>query len=168
MDEMSVGGREFRDVLGQFAAGVTVVTTRDSSGRPLGLTVTAFASVSLEPPLVLVCVDNRSEANAGFRQSGVFGVSVLSQDQEAVSQRFAGGGAAAKFSGLAMTAGRTGVLLVPGALAHIECRVVASHPGGDHTIYVGEVAELAAWPGLPLVHQGSGYRRLVCGPEGTP
>jgi flavin reductase (DIM6/NTAB) family NADH-FMN oxidoreductase RutF len=162
---MSVGAREFRDVLGQFAAGVTVVTTRDAAGRPLGLTVTAFSSVSLDPPLVLVCVDNRSEANAGFRESGVFGVSVLSQDQEALSQRFAAGGPA-KFNGLALSTGQTGVLLVPGALAHVECEVVAAHPGGDHTIYVGRVVALAAWPGLPLVHQGSTYRRLFCEPEG--
>jgi flavin reductase (DIM6/NTAB) family NADH-FMN oxidoreductase RutF len=161
---MSVGAREFRAALGQFAAGVTVVTTHDARGRPLGLTVTAFSAVSLEPPLVLVCVDNRSEANLGFRETGLFGVSVLAQDQEAISQRFATGGPA-KFVGLELGAGRTGVLLVPGALAHVECRVVATHPGGDHTIYVGEVLALAAWPGLPLVHQGSIYRRLVCDPE---
>ena len=162
---MSVGARQFRAVLGQFAAGVTVVTTRDAAGRPLGLTVTAFSSVSLDPPLVLVCVDNRSEANVGFRESGVFGVSVLAQDQEAVSQRFAAGGPA-KFEGLPLRTGETGVLLVPGALAHVECRLAAAHPGGDHTIYVGEVVALAAWPGLPLVHQGSLYRRLLC--EGEP
>jgi flavin reductase (DIM6/NTAB) family NADH-FMN oxidoreductase RutF len=161
---VSVGPREFRAALGQFAAGVTVVTTRDGAGRPLGLTVTAFSSVSLEPPLVLVCVDNRSEANAGFRDSKLFGVSVLNEDQQAVSRRFAAGGPA-KFDGFELSAGRNGVLLVPGALAHLECRVVAAHPGGDHTIYVGEVLTLAAWPGRPLVHQGSGYRRLFCDPE---
>jgi 3-hydroxy-9,10-secoandrosta-1,3,5(10)-triene-9,17-dione monooxygenase reductase component len=164
---MSVGAREFRDVLGRFAAGVTVVTTRDAAGRPLGLTVTAFASVSLDPPLVLVCVDNRSEANAGFRDSGLFGVSMLAEDQELISQRFAAGGPA-KFEGLPLQAGQTGVLLVPGALAHVECRVTAVHPGGDHTIYVGEVMALAAWPGRPLVHQGSAYRRLICEPERKP
>ncbi|HEX6738632.1 MAG TPA: flavin reductase family protein [Vicinamibacteria bacterium] len=160
---MTVGPRQFRQALGQFAAGVTVVTTRDAAGRPLGLTVTAFSAVSLEPPLVLICVDNRSETHLGFRESGLFGVSVLAQDQEAVSQRFAAGGAA-KFQGQELVPGQTGVLLVPGALAHVECRVMASHPGGDHTIYVGEVVALAAWPGLPLVHQGSIYRRLFCEP----
>jgi len=163
---MSVGAREFREALGQYAAGVTVVTTRDGAGRPLGLTVTAFASVSLEPPLVLVCVDNRSEANAGFRESGMFGVSVLAEDQETVSQRFAAGGPA-KFSGVDLRPGQTGVLLVPGALAHLECRVVASHPGGDHTIYLGQVLTLAAWPGRPLLHQGSIYCRLGPGPGGS-
>jgi flavin reductase (DIM6/NTAB) family NADH-FMN oxidoreductase RutF len=164
---MSVGARQFREALGQFAAGVTVVTTRDATGRPLGLTVTAFSSVSLDPPLVLVCVDNRSEANAGFRDSGLFGVSVLAEDQEAMSKRFAAGGAA-KFNGLSLQTGQTGVLLVPGAIAHVECRVTATHAGGDHTIYVGEVVALAAWPGRPLVHQGSAYRRLICEPEPKP
>ena len=163
---MSVGARQFREALGQYAAGVTVVTTRDAAGRPLGLTVTAFASVSLEPPLVLVCVDNRSEAHAGFRETGLFAVSVLGEEQETVSQRFAAGGPA-KFNGLDLLPGQTGVLLVPGALAHIECRVVATHPGGDHTIYVGEVLTLAAWPGRPLLHQGSAYCRLGPGPGGS-
>jgi flavin reductase (DIM6/NTAB) family NADH-FMN oxidoreductase RutF len=158
---MTVGPREFREAIGQFAAGVTVVTTRDAAGRPLGLTVTAFSAVSLEPPLVLVCVDNRSEAHLGFRESGLFAVSVLAEDQQAMSRRFAAGGAA-KFAGLELIPGQSGVLLVPGALAHVECRVVATHPGGDHTIYVGEVVALAASPGLPLVHQGSIYRRLFC------
>jgi flavin reductase len=91
---MPIEPEVFRRALGQLAAGVTVVTTRNGEGRPLGLTVSAFCSVSLDPPLVLVCVDNRSEANAGFRSSGVFGVSVLADRQEETSRRFAVAGPA--------------------------------------------------------------------------
>jgi flavin reductase (DIM6/NTAB) family NADH-FMN oxidoreductase RutF len=159
---MPVDPADFRRALGQFAAGVTVVTTRDGQGRSLGLTVTAFASVSLEPPLVLVCVDHRSEAHAGFRQAGLFGVSILAEGQEEVSRRFAVGGAA-KFKGLELTTGTTGVPLVPGAIAHLECRVIATHDAGDHAIYVGEVLSAQVRPGRPLVYHDRDYRRLAPG-----
>jgi flavin reductase (DIM6/NTAB) family NADH-FMN oxidoreductase RutF len=150
---------QFRKALGQFATGVTVVTTRDAEGRPLGLTVNAFCSVSLDPPLVLVCVDNRSATNAGFQASGVFGVSVLAEGQEALSRRFAGPGIH-RFTGLDCATGHEGVALIPGALAHLVCRVSSSNRTGDHTIYVGEVLSLVAHPGRPLVYHSSAYRRL--------
>jgi flavin reductase (DIM6/NTAB) family NADH-FMN oxidoreductase RutF len=150
---------EFRRTLGQFASGVTVVTTRDAEGRPLGLTVSSFCSVSLEPPLVLVCIDNRSESHDGFEASGVFGVSVLAEGQEEWSRRFAVGGAE-KFEALSLDVGDHGVPLVPGALAHIECRVTATLPAGDHAIYVGEVLRLRAFPGRPLLYHASGYHCL--------
>lgn len=161
---MPIEPSDFRKTLGQFATGVTIVTTRDASGRPMGLTVNAFASVSLEPPLVLVCIDNRSETHDGFEASGVFGASVLSEGQEGWSRRFANPGHE-KFSPEDLLTGETGVALVPGALAHIECRVAATLAGGDHTIYVGEVLRLHAFPGRPLLYHGSGYRRLRA-PEG--
>jgi flavin reductase (DIM6/NTAB) family NADH-FMN oxidoreductase RutF len=156
---MPLDSRSFRKALGQFATGVTVVTTRDGAGRPQGLTVNAFCSVSLEPPLVLVCVDRRSEVNPGLLTSGLFGVSVLAENQESMSRRFAEGGDE-KFTGLSLLAGESGVPLLPGALAHIECRVASAHPSGDHTIYVGEVLRLAVSPGRPLLYHGSSYRRL--------
>src|SRR5262245_9702182 len=106
---MSVDAAAFRRALGQFASGVTVVTTLDADGHPLGLTVSSFCSVSLDPPLVLVCIDNRSEAHDGFEASGVFGVSVLAEGQEDWSERFAYGGAL-KFSEVAL---ETGERLVP-------------------------------------------------------
>jgi flavin reductase (DIM6/NTAB) family NADH-FMN oxidoreductase RutF len=147
----------FRQALGQFASGV--VTTRDAEGRPLGLTISSFCSVSLDPPLVLVCVDRRSETHDGFEASRVFGVSVLAEGQEDLSQRFGFGGPA-KFADAALATGRAGVVLVPGALAHLECRVVSAHEAGDHTIYVGEVAALSVSPGRPLLYHASGYRRV--------
>ena len=161
---MSLDPFEFRRALGQFATGVTVVTTRDAEGRPQGLTLNAFCSVSLEPPLVLICVDHRCEANAGLAESGRFAVNVLSEAQEELSRRFAGGGPL-KFAGLELPAGVSGLPLIPGALAALECHVVSSHAAGDHTIYVGEVERLEYRPGRPLVYHRSAYRRLV--PDGA-
>ena len=156
---MPVDSADFRRALCQFAAGVTVVTTRDARGRSLGLTVTAFASVSLDPPLVLVCVDHRSEAHVGFREAGLFGVSILAEGQEDVSRRFAAGGPA-KFKGLTLATGTTGVPLIPGAVAHLECRVKSTHEAGDHHIYVGEVLAVDVKPGRPLLYHDRDYRKL--------
>jgi flavin reductase (DIM6/NTAB) family NADH-FMN oxidoreductase RutF len=150
----------FRQALSQFASGVTVVTTRDAKGEPLGLTVSAFCSVSLQPPLVLVSVEVDSSTHAGFRDSGVFGVSILAEGQDAVSRLFARPGSA-KFLEWPMQVGARGVWLVPDALAHIECEVRAAHPAGDHVLYVGEIVSLAVRPGRPLVYQRGGYRRLA-------
>jgi flavin reductase (DIM6/NTAB) family NADH-FMN oxidoreductase RutF len=156
---MGIEAREFRRSLGQFASGVTVVTTRDGAGQPQGLTASSFCSVSLEPPLVLVCVDNRLGARRAIEESGLFAVSVLAESQEAISRRFAGGGAD-KFTGVELVPGTSGVPLVAGALAHIECRLAAAHTAGDHTIFVGEVLRLEATPGRPLLYHESGYHRL--------
>jgi flavin reductase (DIM6/NTAB) family NADH-FMN oxidoreductase RutF len=156
---------QFRRAMAQFATGITVVTTLDSEGRNLGLTVNAFSSVSLDPPLILVCIDNRSETHAGFESSGVFGVSVLAEDQEEWSRRFALVGPE-KFDGGGFLKGTSGVALLPGALVHLECRVAAAYPGGDHTIYVGKIMSLAASPGRPLLYHGSAYGRLEDGARG--
>jgi 3-hydroxy-9,10-secoandrosta-1,3,5(10)-triene-9,17-dione monooxygenase reductase component len=157
---VSVDPASFRRALGQFPTGVTVVTTRDAAGRPLGLTVSAFCSVSLQPPLVLVSIGHRSDANAGMRRSGLFAVSVLAEDQEDVSRRFARPGRA-KLDGFVLAEGRLGLPLVPGALAHVECRVRSVHDEGDHAVWVGEVLALSARPGRPLVHHAGDYRRLA-------
>jgi flavin reductase (DIM6/NTAB) family NADH-FMN oxidoreductase RutF len=156
---MPVDSALFRRTMGQFATGITVVTTHDESGRRLGLTVNAFASVSLDPPLVLVSIDNRSEARAGFDSSGKFGISVLAEGQEDWSRRFAAGGEG-KWTGGGLVTGATGVALVPGALAYVECSVFARHPAGDHTIYVGLVERLEVNPGRPLLYHGSAYGRM--------
>ena len=157
---MAIDAGAFRQGLAQFASGITVVTTRDGAGRPLGLTVSAFCSVSLEPPLVLACIDNRSGANAGLLASRVFGVSILSEEQEAFSRRFATPGRE-KFDARDLHTGETGVPLVPHALAQLECRLVAFHPEGDHTVYVGEVLKIEVRPGRPLLYHAGGYGRLL-------
>ena len=157
---MPVDPADFRRALGQFTSGVTVVTTRDAKGRSLGLTVTAFSSVSLDPPLVLVCVDHRSEAHVGFRDAGLFGVSILAEGQDDVSRLFARPGRE-KFREVPLSTGQRGLALVPGALAHIECEVRAAHPAGDHILYIGEIVALAVRPGRPLLYNRGGYRRLA-------
>ena len=159
---MTIHPDDFRGALAQFASGVTVVTTRDAAGRLLGLTASSFCSVSLEPPLVLVCVGHGCDANPGFVESRTFGVSVLAEDQERLSQLFSCSGPA-KFEGLALVQGPHGIPLLPDTLARMECRVTAAHPAGDHTIYVGEVIWLDVSPGRPLVYHHSGYHRLGAG-----
>ncbi len=156
---MTADERAFRKALGQFATGVTVVTARDADGTPLGLTVNAFCSVSLEPPLVLVCIDRRAEAHPALAETGLFNVSVLSEDQEALSRRFADR-RRPKFGGIELPTGNNGVPLVGGAVATLECHVVAAHAAGDHTLFVGEVTDLSSRPGRPLLYHGSAYRRL--------
>ena len=157
---MAIDPASFRQALSQFASGITVVTTRDPRGEPLGLTVSAFCSVSLVPPLVLVSVDARSETHAGFEASRLFGVSVLAEGQDAVSRLFARPGPD-KFRELAMVAGERGLPLVPEALAHLECEVRAAHPAGDHVLYVGEIVTLTVRPGRPLLYHRGAYRRLL-------
>jgi flavin reductase (DIM6/NTAB) family NADH-FMN oxidoreductase RutF len=156
---LAVDTLAFRQALSHLASGVTVVTARAPDGTPRGLTVTAFCSVSLDPPLVLASIDNRSEAHEAF-EAGAFAVSVLAEDQEEVSRRFALPGAL-KFTEHDYERSASGLVLVPGALAQLECRVVSTVPGGDHTIYVGLVEEARVRPGRPLVYFGRGYRRLA-------
>jgi flavin reductase (DIM6/NTAB) family NADH-FMN oxidoreductase RutF len=157
---MPVTPEEFKDALGRFCSGVTVVTTRDAHGRPRGLTVSAFCSVSLDPPLVLISIDNRTEACAALRDSGVFGVSVLSEDQEEVSRSFANPGPE-KFEHWQLDVGQTGVLLVPDAVARLECQVHQSSVAGDHTLFVGRVEQVDTGSVRPpLVYHAGGYRSL--------
>jgi 3-hydroxy-9,10-secoandrosta-1,3,5(10)-triene-9,17-dione monooxygenase reductase component len=156
---MSVDAGDFRRAMGQFATGITVVTGRDSEGRPFGLTVNSFTSVSLSPPLVLFCLATRSELNAPLGLTRRYGVSVLSEAQEEWSTRFATSGID-RFEGVEMVEGAQGLPLVPDALAWLECRVTDVHAGGDHSIYVGEVLSLEVRPGRPLLYHASGYRRL--------
>lgn len=157
---MDIDSKEFRHALGQFATGITVVTGRDPEGRPFGLTVNSFASVSLSPPLVLFCLATRSELNAPLGATRRYGVSVLSEAQEEWSTRFATPGID-RFAGIETVEGEHGLPLVPDALAWLECRVADIYPGGDHSIYVGEVLRLSVRPGRPLLYHGSAYRRLA-------
>ena len=157
---MTVDDISFRLALSQFATGVTVILVRDAGGALAGLTVSSFASVSLRPPLVLFCVDLRSDAHDAFAPGRGCGVSVLGEDQDDVSRRFAARGAA-RYEGFATQDGATGVPLVPGAVAHIECVVVDAHRAGDHTVFVAEVRALRAAPGRPLLYHRGAYRRIA-------
>lgn len=152
---------DFRRVLGHFVTGVTIVTTQDSLDRPVGLTANAFASVSLEPPLVLVCVDRTSNTHDVIAASGAFAVNILADGQEDVSRRFAAEGSAARFESVAWRRAATGSPILEGAIAWVDCRLEAAHDGGDHTIYVGAVIGADASAGVPLVFHRGGYGRLA-------
>ncbi len=156
---MPIDKPEFRRVLGHFAAGVTVITTVGDDGKPYGLTATAFTSVSLEPPLVLVCVDKRAESHPHFHASRVFAVNFLGVDHEHLSRRFAVTGGD-KFKDLAIRAGVTGAPLLSEALGYLECRTVEIFEGGDHTIFLGQVEAADAREGEPLLYFRGAYRQI--------
>ena len=129
----------FRNAMAQFASGVTIVTTRDEEGTPRGFTASAFSSLSLDPPLILVCLDRKADSHAAFEAAEHFAVSILAEGQGETAMRFARSGAD-KFGGFEVEPGSvTGMPVIPGALAHLECRMHDRLPGGDHTILVGEV-----------------------------
>jgi flavin reductase (DIM6/NTAB) family NADH-FMN oxidoreductase RutF len=150
---------DFRRLLGHFATGVTVVTTCDADARPTGLTVSAFASLSLEPPLVLICVDHKSQTYPALRERGHFVVNVLTAGQEEVSRRFAST-RLDKFDGIPYRLSELGLPLLETALAHIECVTVSTHVEGDHTIFVGRVEHATVAAGEPLLYFRGQYRRL--------
>lgn len=156
---MPIDKNELRRVMGHFATGVTVITSFRGSGELHGLTANAFTSVSLDPALLLICVDKKAESYPCFDESGVFTINILAADQEAVSRRFAVSGGN-KFEGVAYRLGGNGAPILEGTLGHIECRVTARHDGGDHTIYVGEVLEAETREHKPLVFFRGGYREL--------
>lgn len=158
---MAFDQSEFRRVMGHFATGVTVVTTLDAEGRPCGLTANAVSSVSLDPPLVLICVDKKAETAACFTASGVFTVNVLSEAQEGLSRRFAKSGPD-KFTGVGFRTGSNGAPVLDGVIARIECRIRQSVDAGDHTIHVGEAGEIGVEGELdPLLYFRGGYRNLA-------
>ena len=157
---MPVDKNAFRTALGRFASGVTVVTTCDATRRPMGLTVSAFSSLSLEPPLILICVDKRPELHNAVRESGVFAVNILAADQELISRRFATRDGD-KFAGLAYRKGLEDVPVLEESLTVLECRLKHIYEGGDHTIFVGEVEAAAVREAAPLIYYKGGYARLT-------
>lgn len=149
----------FRAALGRFASGITVVTTRDAEGRDHGMTVSACCSVSLQPPLLLVSVAHNASMHRHLLGAEHFAVNILSDGQEAVSRRFASR-EGDRFEGLGFSRGRTGVALLDDVLAWIECRRVASHEAGDHTLVIGETLAMATSDARPLLYYRGGYAAL--------
>jgi flavin reductase (DIM6/NTAB) family NADH-FMN oxidoreductase RutF len=156
---MAIDARELRNIMGHFATGVTVITTKNVDGKPFGLTANAFTSLSLDPPLVLICVDKTVDCYACFEESKVFVVNFLSEDQEHLSRRFATKGIE-KFEGVPYRLGECGVPLLDGAMGYIECKLLNGYDGGDHTIYVGEILSAAASGDRPLLFFKGKYYRL--------
>ena len=149
---------DFKRAMSHFASGVTIVTT-EHDGRRFGMTVASFASLSLRPPLVLVCIEHSVKTHDAIAAAGKFGISILGATQADVSNRFASR-IEDKFEGIEVSRGASGVPLIAGALTTIECEVRDKLPGGDHTIFVGEVVAITTAEGAPLVYFRSGYRNL--------
>ncbi|HLF83604.1 MAG TPA: flavin reductase family protein [Blastocatellia bacterium] len=157
---MPVSKDEFRAALSRFISGVTVVTTLGKDNRPAGITVSAFSSVSLEPPLVLACIDRHASLHDHLTEGSYFAVNILAEDQQGVSRLFASRDED-RFDGARYGWGVSGVPLLDGALACIECRVVYAYPGGDHTIIVGEVESTRIAEHKPLAYYRGGYAHLT-------
>jgi len=156
---MSVDPDTFRSVLGRFASGVTIVTSLDGSGRDVGLTVSAFASLSLEPPLVVVCIDHVASIHPVLHGARYFAVNVLAEHQEPLARRFSSLDGD-RFDGVGYARGLTGVAVLEDVLAVLECRKLHAVEGGDHTIFVGEVETAHAFSGSPLLYYRGGYAQI--------
>jgi flavin reductase (DIM6/NTAB) family NADH-FMN oxidoreductase RutF len=167
MDQL-VTPDEFRAALGRFASGVTVITVETAEGDVHGMTANAFCSVSLQPPLVLVCIDHLAETYLRVRERGEFGVSVLKEEQEALSEFFADperNPDAAYRLGVRFRKMKSGTPVLETALANLDCHVVGAHVGGDHTIFVGEVREVTLSEGTPLLYFRGRYGMSGVAPE---
>lgn len=149
----------FRAALGRFASSITIVTARDRHGRDHGMTVSAFCSVSLDPPLVLVSIGHEASMHDLIMDVDTLGINVLSTTQEALSRRFADP-ESDRFDGVGYVRGETGVALLDDALVHLECSVAARHEAGDHTLVVCAVDRAEANDGRPLLYYRGGYAQL--------
>jgi flavin reductase (DIM6/NTAB) family NADH-FMN oxidoreductase RutF len=157
---MSVDQLEFRSVMGHFATGVTIVTSHDGAGKVGGLTANAVASVSLEPPLVLICVDKKSDSYPLFGASKAFAINILSHQQETLSRRFAKSGGD-KFTGIGFRIGVSGSPILNDIIAYLDCQIRNEIDAGDHTIYLGQAVDIAVSSDSdPLLYFRGGYRNL--------
>jgi flavin reductase (DIM6/NTAB) family NADH-FMN oxidoreductase RutF len=150
----------YRDVMGAFPTGVTVMTLATGEGQRLGVTASSFNTVSLDPPLILWSLALKAPSLQAFRATDHFAVNILAEDQRHVALQFARP-AEDKFAGIATATGQTGAPLIVGALAHVECRTVARYPGGDHEIMLAEVVTLRRRDGAPLVFQRGSFHGLT-------
>lgn len=156
---MSVSEDEFRSVLGRFASGVSVVTTSAADGSDSGMTVSAFSSVSLVPPLVLICIEKIASVHDALTAAPAFIVNVLSAEQEQIARRFSIVDID-RFEGVGYTRARSGIAILDDVLAVIECRRTNLYDGGDHTIILGEVESARTESGTPLLYYRGGYSQL--------
>ena len=157
---MTFDSLKFRKVLGHFATGVTVVTGLTPESEPVGVTVNAFASVSLEPPLILICLADTTGCLSAFREGERFAVNILSEGQQRLSEEFAGP-QEHKFRDLAYETWDSGCPILPGCLANLECTRMSVHRGGDHIIVIGRVDRIEHTDGgRPLLYYRSAYGRV--------
>ena len=153
---MSIDPREFRNTLGRFATGVTVVSMR-AGDEHYGITVNAFMSISLDPPLVGICIDKRANAHQTLLEVDTYAVNILSSEQEAISNHFAGRPTPEVTDPFTLT---HNMPLIPGALAHLICNITGVHDAGDHTLFIGEVTYLNYTEGDPLLYFAGKYAHV--------
>ena len=162
---MSFDLRTFRETLGLFVTGVTIITTCDEHGAPVGITANSFNSVSLDPPLILWSVGLNALSLSAFSDAKNFVVHILRDDQAELSQRFAMSGSN-KFRELNIEAGLGGAPLLPDCAARLECSLFAKYPAGDHVLFIAKVEHLTSDPAaMPLVYHGGRYAALSDKPE---
>lgn len=157
---MAIDTMHLRQVFGSFATGVTVMTCQLEDGRKGGMTANCFASLSLDPPLILSSVAKTADQFEIFSEAKVFAVNILSEDQQDVSARFAAQ-AADKFPGFDHGVGAYGAPVISGACAVLECRILERHEGGDHIVFISEVLVAERYEKQPLVYHGGAYARLA-------
>ena len=157
---MPVTPDDFRAALSRFPSGVTVVTSRGTAGDIHGITVSAFCSVSLKPPLILVCIDRLTGSHIAINESGFFVVNILAAGEDEISERFSLP-ALDKFTNVAVREGIGGIPMLDDALVGLECRLAQAYDGGDHTIFVGEVEHVTIKDGAPLVYFHGNYHDLL-------
>ncbi len=156
---MSLDPDAFRAVLGRFATGVTIVTATDAEGVDHGMTVSAFSSLSLDPPLVLVCVEHSASMHTLMLETANFAVNILSATQEELARRFAETGAP-RFTGVGFTRSERNLPVLSDVMAYVECRRVGTHDAGDHTIIIGETESAVVRDGKPLLYYRGGFAQL--------
>lgn len=161
--EQAFNARDFRDALGAFATGVTVITTGGAE-HPYGMTANAFSSLSLDPPLILVCVIKGTEGAESIARNGVFAVNILAADQEPISRYFASKSRPRgedAFRDISHSQAASGSPILDGCAAYLDCRLAASHEAGDHIIFVGEVMALGTdADARPIIFHGGRYHFL--------
>ncbi len=156
---MPVSKEEFKNALSKFASGVTVVTTKDADGNLHGITVSAFCSVSLEPPLILICIDKKAGSHDVFEEKGSFVVNILNEDQHSISNQFASP-IPDKFLGVEYHTNGNEIPILKNALVNLECNLKNAFDGGDHTIFIGEIEKSHISEGKPLVYCDGDYREI--------
>jgi flavin reductase (DIM6/NTAB) family NADH-FMN oxidoreductase RutF len=156
---MAVSKDEFRQAMSRFISGVTVVTNKGEDNAIRGITVSAFSSLSLDPPLVIICIGRNSSLHEHLKEGSYFAVNILCSHQEYLSRKFASKDED-RYEGVRYVEGDTGSPLLEDALAHIECRILQAYPGGDHTIIVGEVLATGVTDDNPLAYFRGSYVRL--------
>ena len=163
---MSIDPRELRNAFGCFATGVTIITTVDNAGDPIGITANSFSSLSLDPPLVLFCLDLKSNSFDAFHQNQNFVVNVLREDQQDLSNVFAKSGGD-KWNGVGFQTWDTGCPVFEDCIANMECEVASIAEGGDHVIIVGKVIRMRYEDGdcRPLLFYRGRYGQIEAAPE---